>query len=196
VSLSSPDRRVAEVANALLGGGYSARLNQEVRIRRGLSYGASSSAESHGVGGLVTASTQTSHPNAARVATLMRDELLRIGNELAEVAELDARKATLVGSFARQMDTTAGLASLVASQWFQGQPMSELSRYTEQVLAVTPEQVREFAHRRWTADSLRTAITTDPQAAGTSLDAVAEGALRVPHASLDLERVGLGAQPR
>ncbi len=196
VSLSSPERRVAEVANALLGGGYSARLNQEVRIRRGLSYGASSSAESHGVGGLVTASTQTSHPNAARVATLMRDELLRIGNDLAEGAELDARKATLVGSFARQMDTTAGLASLVASQWFQDRPMAELARYTEQVLAVTPEQVREFARRHWTAGSLRTVITTDPQAAGTSLDAVAEGALRVAHASLDLERAGLGAPPR
>ena len=30
----------ALVANAVLGGGYSARLNQEIRIRRGLSYGA------------------------------------------------------------------------------------------------------------------------------------------------------------
>ena len=35
----------AIVANAVLGGGYSARLNQEIRIRRGLSYGSGSGVE-------------------------------------------------------------------------------------------------------------------------------------------------------
>ena len=33
----------ALVANAVLGGGYSARLNEDIRIKRGLSYGADSS---------------------------------------------------------------------------------------------------------------------------------------------------------
>ena len=33
----------ATVANTVLGGGYSARLNYEIRIKRGLSYGAGSS---------------------------------------------------------------------------------------------------------------------------------------------------------
>ena len=199
VALSSPERRVAEVANTLLGGGYSARLNQAVRIRRGLSYGASSAGELQDVGGLVTASTQTNHPNAALVATLMREEMLLIGDQPTSAEELDARKATLVGSFARQMETTAGLAGLVAGQWFQGLPLAELSRYTEQVLAVTPDQVRDFARRTWTAASLRTVIATDVQAAGPSLGSLASsaaGVLRIPHAALDLEAVSLVAGPR
>ena len=33
----------AIVLNSILGGGYSSRLNQEIRIKRGLSYGAGSS---------------------------------------------------------------------------------------------------------------------------------------------------------
>src|SRR6185312_2872534 len=35
------DYYVGTVANAVLGGSYSARLNEEIRIKRGLSYGAS-----------------------------------------------------------------------------------------------------------------------------------------------------------
>lgn len=196
VARSSSERRVAEVANALLGGGYSARLNQEVRIRRGLSYGASSAAEAHGVGGMVLASAQTDHPNAAQVAALLREQCLRIAEEAAGEAELDARKASLVGGFARQLETTAGLAAQVASQWFQERPLAELSRYAEQVRAVTPAQVREFAQRHWTADALRTVITVDPQAAGASLANLPAGpVLRLAQPALDLERPSLGGPP-
>ena len=41
-----------KVANALLGGGYSSWLNQEVRVKRGLSYGAGSGIETHRTAGL------------------------------------------------------------------------------------------------------------------------------------------------
>src|SRR5687767_5459696 len=43
VGRGSRDYYTASVLNSLLGGGYSSRLNQEIRIRRGLSYGAGSS---------------------------------------------------------------------------------------------------------------------------------------------------------
>ena len=43
----------ALVANAVLGGGYSARLNQEIRIRRGLSYGSGSSLDARRDAGAV-----------------------------------------------------------------------------------------------------------------------------------------------
>ena len=71
-------RYAALVANAVLGGGYSARLNQEVRIKRGLSYGAGSSVESHASGGLFTASAQTHHPTAAEVLQILKIELSRL----------------------------------------------------------------------------------------------------------------------
>jgi len=43
VKRNSPDYYTASVYNSILGGGYSSRLNQEIRIKRGLSYGAGSS---------------------------------------------------------------------------------------------------------------------------------------------------------
>ncbi len=193
-ALRAPDRRIGEVAAALVGGGYSARLNQEIRIKRGLSYGAFGGGESQVAGGMFIARTQTQNSTAMQVAQLMRDELLRMGREEAPGDELDARKATLVGSFARQLDTTQGLADQVASQWFQGRPLAELARYVDEVMAVTPAQVREFAAKHWTPSALRTVIAGDVPAATESAASAASAAsadprpLRIPIATLDLEQ--------
>jgi zinc protease len=182
-ALGDADRRIAEVASALLAGGYSARLNQEVRIRRGLSYGAFGGGESHPAGGMFTANAQTQHATAREVAQLMRDEILRVAREEAGEAELAARKATLVGSFTRQLETTSGLAGQVASQYFQGRPVTELARYVDEVLAVTPAQVRRFASSVWQPENLRTVIAGE-------LPALADETA-VPIAALDLEHPDL-----
>lgn len=184
------DRRIGQVASAVLGGGYSARLNQEVRIKRGLSYGAFSEAESQPSGGMLSARTQTHHPTAAQVLQLMRDEMRRLGDAPPTADELAARQATLVGSFARRLDTTLGLAMLVLGQKAQGRPLADLNRFVSDILAVTPEQVRDFARTHWQGDRLRAVIAGDLSAAGESLKAVGAGAQRVSLPDLDLERLG------
>jgi zinc protease len=97
-----PQRRIGQVANAVIGGGYSARVNQEVRIRRGLSYGAFSETQVHPDAGLMLASTQTSHAHVAEVLRLLRAEIVRLAEAAPSPEELAARQATLVGSFARR----------------------------------------------------------------------------------------------
>ena len=80
----------ATVANAVLGGGYSARLNQEIRIRRGLSYGSSSSLDPRREAGPFLARTQTRNDAAAQVLDLMVGEMRRLGAEPISAAELTA----------------------------------------------------------------------------------------------------------
>ncbi len=195
VAQESAGRRIAQVANAVLGGGYSARLNQEVRIRRGLSYGAFSEAESHPGAGMASALTQTSHANAAQVLQLMRGELERLAEAPPSPAELAARQATLVGSFARRLDTTGGLATLVMAQLAQGRPLDELGRRTAEILSVTPDQVQAFARQHWRAPALRGVIVGNLKAAGDTLDTLAGPRRRIDIERLDLERADLGAGP-
>ena len=195
-ALGAADLRVAEVADSLVGGGYSSRLNQAIRIERGLSYGAFSSAEPHPAGGLWMAQAQTKHRSAAEVVALMRAAALRVAAEAPPAAELDARKEALIGTFASRLQTTAGLAALVAAQLAQGRPLDELARRADAVRAVTPAQVRDFAARHWQAGSLRAVVVGDWQAAGDAVPAPGDGVLRLPRSALDLEQPGLGATPR
>jgi zinc protease len=194
VPTGAPDRRIGQVANAVLGGGYSARLNQEVRIKRGLSYGAFSQAETHPHAGMARAETQTNHPTAAQVLQLMRGEMQRLAESPPSAEELAARQATLVGSFARRLETTGGLASLAIAQLVQGRPLEELGRTVDEVMAVTPEQVQAFAKAHWKPGTLRGVIAGDLKAAGDSLapllapDAPGGPARRLGLEALDLDR--------
>ena len=183
----SPERRAAQRATAVLGGGYSPRLNAELRIRRGLTYGASAANELQPSGGVMRAAAQTKHASAAEVAQVSRDEILRLGREAPAEAELAARKAALVGGFGRSFDTTAGLAGVVLGQVERGRPLAELARTAPEIEAVTAEQVREHAARHWTPESLRTVIVGDLAAGGDALKALDPKALRLQAAELDLE---------
>ncbi len=133
------------VANSVLGGGYSARLNQEIRIKRGLSYGATSTFELRRDAGPFSAYAQTKNESAAEVAGIIIDELDRLGaGELAET-ELTPRKAVLVGGFGRALETTAGIVERVASLALHDLPLSEIGAYIPGVQGVTGEAVRKFA---------------------------------------------------
>ena len=135
----------ALVANAVLGGGYSARLNQEIRIRRGLSYGAGSGMEARREPGPFAASVQTRNDAAAQVLGLILTEMRRLGAEPIPAAELTARRASLTGDFGRDMETTGGTANTIASYVMRGIDPSEVGRYLPNVLAVTPAEAQGAA---------------------------------------------------
>ena len=64
---SGSERAIGAVLNSVLGGGYSSRLNQEIRIKRGLSYGASSTLDARREAALFRVAVQTKNESAAEV---------------------------------------------------------------------------------------------------------------------------------
>jgi zinc protease len=75
----------ASVLNSLLGGGYSSRLNQEIRIKRGLSYGAGSSFAWRSATTNFGTRTQTKNESAGEVAELVLADLYGFGLPTAEL---------------------------------------------------------------------------------------------------------------
>lgn len=135
----------ALVANAVLGTGYSARLNQEIRIKRGLSYGARSTLSARRDGGLLTAATQTKNPSAPEVVALVAAEMAKLGREQAPAAEIDTRKAVLTGGFGRNIETTAGIASTLSDYVINRVPLATLDSYARDVTGVPPATVTAAA---------------------------------------------------
>jgi zinc protease len=140
-----PAHYAADVANAVLGGGYSARLNEEVRVKRGLSYGAGSKLSQRRDAGLFTAAAQTRNDAADQVVGLMLGEIANLGATAAPPAELEARKAALVGDFGRTAATSAGLAELLGNDAVEGVDAAELGRRVASIEAVDAEQARAAA---------------------------------------------------
>ena len=105
IKRNSPDYYTGLVVNAALGTGFVSRLNREIRIKRGLSYGARSAIDSRRSGGSFVASAQTKNPSAAEVAGLLQSELKRLGTEPVQGEELKSRQAVLTGGYARNLET-------------------------------------------------------------------------------------------
>src|SRR5699024_5858217 len=127
------DYYIGSVANAVLGGSYSARLNEEIRIKRGLSYGAHSSLDTRRAGGQWMALVQTKNPPAAAVVNLIGSESARLGTSPVPDTELAARKATLTGSYGRSLETTGGLASRVGTLALYDIDPAQISQYIRRV---------------------------------------------------------------
>jgi zinc protease len=140
-----PDFYAVKVANGILGGGYSARLNEEIRVKRGLSYGANSELEARHDIGVFEAQAQTKNEAADQVAGLLMDEVRRLGTQAATPAELAARKATLIGEYGRNVDTGSGLAGAIALDALYGVDLGEIARYSDRVQAVGAEGARAAA---------------------------------------------------
>ncbi|HWA62333.1 MAG TPA: pitrilysin family protein, partial [Caulobacteraceae bacterium] len=133
------------VANAVIGGGYSARLNEEIRIKRGLSYGAGSSLTARRTLGAFTAQAQTKNQSAAEVVGLLRTVVASASTTPPDADELTARKSALVGEYGRTLETSEGLAGILGNLALYGIDLNEIKAYTGKVDGVTADQVAAFA---------------------------------------------------
>lgn len=170
-SRTAPDYFATLLANDVLGGGYSSRLMEQIRIKRGLSYDAVSQLPSRRLGAPIIAAAQTRNDAVPEVATLMAGELAGLGATGIPEQELDNRKAALIGRFGRSVETVGGLAGRLSELAQFGLPLSKLQSYASDVEAVTPQQATAAAKAHFdpAADSL--VVVGDAAQFGSALKA-------------------------
>ncbi|MBO9709924.1 MAG: insulinase family protein [Caulobacter sp.] len=188
---SDPRYYAGLVANGVLGGGYSARLNQEIRIKRGLSYGANSSLTPRGATGGFSASVQTKNESAGQVVGLIKDELTRLAAEPASPAELLARKSVLIGGYGRELGTSGGLADILGGLAVYGVPLDEIQAYTGKVTAVTAQDVQAFSKAVLDPAQASVIVVGDAKVMGESVKTAVPNAVSIPVDQLDLDSPGL-----
>lgn len=173
------------VANSVLSG-YSGRLNQEIRIKRGLSYGAASLLDTRRDVGPFVASSQTKNESGAEVASLLIGEVSRLATAPLPDAELTPRKAVLIGGFSRNLETVNGIVAQVASLALHGLGLDEINRYINNVQAITARDVQKFAASRLEAKGTNVIIVGDSKAFMPELSKQYSEIEIIPVAELDL----------
>jgi zinc protease len=145
ITRSDPRYYQGLVANAVLGGGYSARLNEEIRVKRGLSYGAGSSLTARRTLGAFNAQAQTKNEAAGQVVDLIGAGMTGLSADPASAEELAARKSSLIGDYGRDIGTAAGLGAQLGSLALYGIDLAEVKAYPDKVQAVTAGEAQAFA---------------------------------------------------
>ncbi|GAM98340.1 hypothetical protein U91I_01973 [alpha proteobacterium U9-1i] len=188
---TSADYLPGLLATDILGGGYSSRLNAEIRIRRGLSYGAFASMPSRMASPPIVATAQTRNDAAVQVVSLMEAELNRMSDALVPPAELLARKSVLIGEFGRSVETTAGVAGEISALALFGLPLERLSSYADDVNAISADQVRAFADRHYDPARADVVVVGDAQIFWSGLRRQRRTAERIPVDDLNLDSESL-----
>jgi zinc protease len=190
INRSNPDYFRGIVSNAVLTG-YSGRLNWEIRVKRGLSYGAGSVLDTRRWAGSFSASAQTKNESGAEVAALTLGEITRLGTGDVSDTELTPRKASLIGNFARGLETTGGLVAQVSSLALYGLPLDDLNRFVGNVEAIKPQDVKTFAATQLNADGTSLIVVGDAKKFLQDLKKQFPQVEVIPVAELDLNSASL-----
>lgn len=149
---STPEYFPAVVANAVFGGGFSARLMQAVRVNRGLSYGARSRFAMSRATGFFFMSSFTKVETTTDLLDVALDEAGRFCDDGPSAEELTRAQSYLSGLYPMALETHDQVADRLVDAKIHGTPMEEITDYRSRIAAVTAEQCREVARRHFPID--------------------------------------------
>lgn len=169
VGIMNPDRFAIQVANSILGNGFTSRLVEEIRVKRSLSYGASSGFPSYIQGGMFVVSTFTKNPTTRETIDVTLEEVRKFREKGATKEELSKAQNYIAGDFARDLQAPENLASNLSDIMFYGFPKDYLETYVAKIKAVTLDDVKRVAHQYFHHDNLIIMVVTNPKETQESL---------------------------
>jgi zinc protease len=156
---ADPDYFALTVGNYILGGGgFVSRLTNEVREKRGLTYGVSSHFSPGLHAGSFTVGLQTRPDQAAQAVKIVRQVVSDFVANGPTEAELQAAKDNLIGGFALRIDSNRKLLDNIAGIAWNNLPLDYLDTWTQQVDKVTVADIKAAFARKLQPEKMVTVI--------------------------------------
>ncbi len=145
---ADPDFLALSVGTAAFGGTFTARLMQEVRVKRGLSYGAYAHLASARVGGWYALSAAPSAEDTLDTLRLLLSEYARFVDEGLTDEEVEFARGYAINAFPFSVETPALQVAQRVRGALLGRPPDFLDTYLDRLAALTPDAVRDAVRRR------------------------------------------------
>jgi zinc protease len=153
----------AYVASFILGGGgFGSRLTDEIRERRGLTYGVSIGLYPLERAGLVVGSLSTRNEKAGEALQLVKEVMKKFADEGPTAAELADAKTYLTGSYALRFDSNTKLAGQLLGIQQTNLGIDYVNRRNSLIEAVTLDEVKAQAKRITLPGQLTTIVVGRP----------------------------------
>lgn len=164
IAPSHPDYPALELVNYTLGGGgFAARLMEEIRVKRGLTYGIYS-ALSHMKGiSMLRTSMSTKNATAAESISLIKSVWQKVADQGITEKELSDAKAYLTGSEVLRLTSSVKIASWMGYKMRHGFTIEQINAWPTNIQNVTLAQANEAAKRWLQPENLNFVITGMPE---------------------------------
>ncbi|MFL5263033.1 MAG: M16 family metallopeptidase [Anaeromyxobacteraceae bacterium] len=174
-----PDAVPLFVANDVVGGLFTSRLNMNLREAKGYSYGVRSQVQLNGRSGIFLAAGGVVAKSTADAVAEYEKELQRFASGEVTEAELAQAKAAQLRGLPSRLETNDAVASAVATLVLHGLPLDWYRTLPARIEAVTAADVARVA-RRWVTPGRWPIVVVGPRSlAEEGLRALRLGALDV-----------------
>jgi zinc protease len=146
IEQTNPDYFAAQVMNEVLSGGFSGRLMNNIRTKKGLAYGVSG-----GLGaafdrpGLMRLGMQTKSASVYDAIAALKDEVRQLTVAPPTDTEMTQAKDAILNSFIFNYDSKAGILAQQMNYAYHGLPANYLEMYRANIEKVTKDDVLRVA---------------------------------------------------
>lgn len=155
IKRDDPDLFPLYVGNNILGGsGMVSRLFEEIREKRGLTYGVYSYFVPMKQAGPFVAGLQTRNDQAQDALKLMMDQIKLYIDKGPTKKELDDAKKNITGGFPLRIDSNSDILAYLGVIAFYNLPLDYLDTYNDKVNSVTIKQIKEAFRRKLSPDKM------------------------------------------
>lgn len=158
---AAPEFAAGVVTGAILGGGFTSRLMEAVRVNRGLSYGVRARFAAGRAGGLFFVTSFTKVERAGELAAVVLDEVARLRDGGPTAEELERTQGYLCGLYPLSLETHEQWAEKLSEVELYGLAADEVSGFRERIRAVGAADCLALA-RRWLPTDKRVVVAVGP----------------------------------
>jgi zinc protease len=156
----------AYVLNYIIGGGgFSSRLMEEVREKRGLAYSVYSNLYPYQHGAVFVGSVATKNEAVGQSLEVIESELKRLAEQGPTAEELENAKSYLTGAYALRFESSSSIANQLLWIRIEDLGIDYVNKRNKLVEAVTLDDIKRVAKRLIEADRLIITIVGKPVAA-------------------------------
>jgi zinc protease len=156
----------AYVLNYIIGGGgFSSRLMEEVREKRGLAYSVYSNLYPYQHGAVFVGSVATKNEAVGQSLEVIESELKRLAERGPTAEELENAKSYLTGAYALRFESSSSIANQLLWIRIEDLGIDYVNKRNKLLEAVTLDDIKRVAKRLIEADRLIITIVGKPVAA-------------------------------
>ncbi|MFT6536015.1 MAG: zinc protease, partial [Loktanella salsilacus] len=164
IERDDPDYFAAYILNEALGaGGFESRLMQEVREKRGLTYGISTFLVSKFHADLVLGQVASANATVAQAIDVIKAEWARMAQDGMTQEELDSVKTYLTGAYPLRFDGNADIAGILVGMQMIDLPPEYIVNRNDMLNAVTLDDVNRVARELLQPDNLHFVVVGQPE---------------------------------
>lgn len=164
IDRDDPDFFAAFILNQILGGGgFESRLMQEVREKRGLTYGVYSYLADKEGAQLMMGSVASANDRVAEAISVIKDEWARMAQDGVSAEELADAKTYMTGAYPLRFDGNANIANIAVGMQVEGLPTDYIATRNDKLNAVTLEQINRVAAELLNPDELTFVVVGQPE---------------------------------